>query len=102
MPRSVETQIARRNERIAAYYEQGRYARAIPIAQRLCAFVKAHLGERHPYYAGSLNNLASLYEAQGRFAEALALYQQALAVYETALGPTSADLAPALNNLGGV
>ena len=32
------------------------------------------LGERHPDYAASLNNLAVLYRAMGRHAEAEPLY----------------------------
>jgi tetratricopeptide (TPR) repeat protein len=41
---------------------------------------KQVLGERHPHYATSLNNLASLYQSQGEYAKAEALFRQALAV----------------------
>jgi CHAT domain-containing protein len=40
---------------------------------------KQVLGERHPLYARSLNNLAALYQAQGEYAQAEPLYHQALA-----------------------
>ncbi len=36
------------------------------------------LGEGHPDYAQSLNNLATLYRDMGDYASALALYRQAL------------------------
>ncbi len=38
------------------------------------------LGENHPNYAHSLNNLASIYEATGDYAKAEPLYRQALEI----------------------
>ena len=57
------------------------------------------LGERHPYYATSLNNLAGLYYAMGRHAEAEPLYKQAMEIRRTALGERHPDYATSLNNL---
>ena len=39
------------------------------------------LGERHPDYADSLNNLAVLYDAMGRQAEAEELRKKAMAIH---------------------
>ncbi len=47
---------------------------------------KARLGEDHPHVAGSLNNLALLYNSQGRYSEAEPLYLQALELCERVLG----------------
>ena len=57
------------------------------------------LGERHPDYATSLNNLAGLYDAMGRHAEAEPLYKQAMEIRRTALGERHPDYATSLNNL---
>ena len=60
------------------------------------------LGERHPDYAASLNNLAGLYRAMGRHAEAEPLYLQAMEIRRTALGERHPDYAASLNNLAGL
>ena len=57
------------------------------------------LGERHPDYAQSLNNLAALLRAQGDYAAAKPLYEQALAIRKAVLGERHADTAGSLNNL---
>jgi tetratricopeptide (TPR) repeat protein len=60
------------------------------------------LGEGHPDYATSLNNLAGLYRAMGRHAEAEPLYKQAMEIRRTALGEGHPDYATSLNNLAGL
>jgi tetratricopeptide (TPR) repeat protein len=57
------------------------------------------LGESHPDYATSLNNLALLYDATGRLAEAEPLLKQALEIRHTALGEGHPAYADSLNNL---
>ena len=57
------------------------------------------LGERHPDYAQSLNNLANLLYATGDYARARPLYEQALAITREALGERHPDYAQSLNNL---
>ena len=57
------------------------------------------LGERHPDYADSLNNLADLLESQGDYAAARPLYEQALAIRKEVLGERHPDYATSLNNL---
>ena len=77
--------------------------RALPSTS--CGGVKAAqiyrvaLGEGHPDYAASLNNLAGLYYKMGRHAEAEPLYQRALEITRTALGEGHPDYAASLNNL---
>ncbi len=48
---------------------------------------KKVLGEEHPDYALTINNLATLYSALGDFASAEPLFLQAQAIWEKALGP---------------
>ena len=57
------------------------------------------LGQDHPDYATSLNNLAMLYRAMGDHAAALPLFRQALEIRRTALGENHPDYAASLNNL---
>ena len=75
---------------------------------RLSPFTSEHwhygrklLGKDHPDVAGSLNNLAGLYQDQGKYAVAEPLYKRSLALWERSpwqrpsrCGGTS------LNNLG--
>ncbi len=87
------------NQQVMQLYQQGKYAQAIPLAQRALAIREKALGPEHPDVATSLNGLALLYQAQGNFAAAEPLYQRALAIYEKALGPDHPDVATSLNNL---
>ena len=56
-------------------YERGQYAEAEPLYMQAMEIRRTALGERHPDYATSLNNLAELYRAMGRHAEAEPLYR---------------------------
>ena len=49
--------------------------------------------------AGSLNNLANVYQEQGKYAEAEDLNQRALAITEKALGSNHPDVAQSFHNL---
>ena len=57
------------------------------------------LGEHHPDYALSLNDLAVLLQSQGDHAAARPLYERALAIREKALGTDHPDVSGSLNNL---
>jgi uncharacterized protein HemY len=54
----------------------GRHAEAEPLYKQATEIHREALGEQHPDYATSLNNLASLYDAMGRHAEAESLRRQ--------------------------
>ena len=66
----------------------GRHAEAEPLHVQATEILRAALGERHPDYATSLNNLASLYQAMGRHAEAEPLFRQAVDILRSTLGPS--------------
>ncbi len=55
--------------------EQGKYADAIPIAERAVALARQRHGEEHPELALAMNWLASVYHDQGRYREAEPLYR---------------------------
>src|SRR5262249_43726103 len=66
-------------------FNAGRYADAIPIAQRALALQEKRLGRDHPDVANALNILAALYYKQGRFADAEPLFQRLVAIDEKAV-----------------
>jgi tetratricopeptide (TPR) repeat protein len=57
------------------------------------------LGENHPDYATSLNNLAALYGDMGNYAQAEPLYKQVLVIRKKILSEEHPDNAISLNNL---
>ena len=59
----------------------GRHAEAEPLYKQAMEICRTALGERHPDYAHSLNNLAGLYDAMGRQAEAEELRKKAMAIH---------------------
>ena len=63
---------------------------------------EARYGPDHPQTAGSLNNLAGLYESMGRYVEAEPLYARSLKIREEQLGPDHPSTATSLNNLAGL
>jgi tetratricopeptide (TPR) repeat protein len=58
------------------------------------------LGEHHPTYAISLNNLAWLLLLHGDYAGARPLLEHALAIRKATLGERHPDYANSLSNLG--
>ncbi len=74
----------------------------MPRPSRSCQVLeieKEVLGEKHPSYANSLNNLAGLYKSQRDYAKAEPLYRQALEINKQVLGEKHPDYANSLNNL---
>ena len=55
----------------------GDYAAALPLYRQALEICRTALGENHPHYATSLNNLALLYQDMGDHAAALPLCRQA-------------------------
>ena len=77
----------------------GAYDRAEPLYRQALEIKKKALGEGHPDYATSLNNLAGLYHAMGAYDRAEPLFRQALEIRKKALGEGHPDYATSLNNL---
>jgi tetratricopeptide (TPR) repeat protein len=78
---------------------RGQYAEAEPLLKRAMEIRRTALGETHPDYATSLNNLAGLYDAMGRHGEAEPLYLRAMEIRRTALGEQHPRYATSLHNL---
>ena len=77
----------------------GDYARAEPLYLQCREIEKKALGEEHPSYATTLNNLAALYQSMGDYARAEPLYLQCKEIEKKALGEEHPDYAQTLNNL---
>ena len=58
------------NTQVFNLYGEGKYAAAIPLAERALAIRERALGAEHPDVATSLNNLAELYHSEGRYVDA--------------------------------
>ncbi|TRU32368.1 MAG: tetratricopeptide repeat protein [Microcystis aeruginosa Ma_MB_F_20061100_S20D] len=71
----------------------------LPLHQQALEILGKSLGNDHPDYAGSLNNLAALYKSMGQYEQALPLHQQALEILGKSLGTDHPDYAGSLNNL---
>ncbi len=81
------------NEEVVKLYRAGKYDEAIPLAKRALAIYEKALGADPPSTAGSLNNLATLYDSKGDYAQAELLYRRALAIYDKAFGVDHPDSA---------
>ena len=81
------------------YCGQGLYEQTLPWYEQCLEVTKERLGEEHPDFAESLNNLALLYRYQGKYREAEPLYLQALELKRRLLGEEHSDVALILNNL---
>ncbi|NES00600.1 MAG: tetratricopeptide repeat protein, partial [Symploca sp. SIO1B1] len=81
------------------YNGQGLYELAEPWYQKCQTVAETRLGNKHPDFAASLNNLAGLYSSQGRYSEAEPLYKDAIAIDKQSLPPNHPQLATNLNNL---
>lgn len=78
---------------------QGKFAEALPLAERNVASTRAKHGEDHPEFATANQWLALIYQDQGRYLEAEPLYKGSLALREKVLGLEHADVGTSLNNL---
>ena len=70
-------------------YGAGKYAEAIPFAQRALAIREKALGPDHPDVAELLDNLGLLYTGQARYADAEPLYKRSLVITEKSIGSHS-------------
>jgi tetratricopeptide (TPR) repeat protein len=80
-------------------YQAGKYAEAIPIAERYVQTVEARHGKEGAEYALALTNLGELFRVTNRLAEAEPLIRRSLTINEKNLGPDHPTVAVRLNNL---
>ena len=81
------------------FYVVGEYEEAEPFFLQDIEISRAVLGENHPDFGRSLNNLAELYRIQGRYEAAEPLFLQAMKISRAILGENHPDFGTSLNNL---
>ncbi len=81
------------------YQEQGKYAQAAQIYERVLNILKDILGSENTLVAISLKNLANVYHYQGNYVLAEKLFIQALKIQEKALGNMHHEVGVILNDL---
>jgi CHAT domain-containing protein/tetratricopeptide (TPR) repeat protein len=87
------------NKQIQQLHQAGKYAEALPIAERYVAVAKARFGERHTEYATAVSWLAQVHQSEGHYADAEQLWYRTLAIREKVLGPGHLDVAKSLGSL---
>jgi CHAT domain-containing protein len=84
------------------YYNSNNYEKAILFGEKTLIATKEELGENHPDYATSLNDLAFLYSSMGKYEKAELLYIQAKEIRKKVLGEDHLHYSISLNNLAGL
>ncbi len=95
-------EVAALNAKVSELYRDGKYAEALPFAQRSLAVAEKAFGRNHVSVGVSLSNLATLYRQMNRYADAEPIYKRALAIREKALGPDHPDVALLLSSLADI
>ena len=62
--------------------DRGHLDEAAAKFEQVIGIMEVSLGNRHPQYAGAINNLATICRKQGRFEDAKALFRGAIAMVE--------------------
>jgi len=99
MSEDIEQQILKLNQDVVKLYQQGRYEEALQPASHARDLSFQYLGNDHPDFAQSLNNLAVLYKSMGNYTQAEPLYKKATEIWRKALGEEHPSFATSLNNL---
>ena len=80
-------------------YNIGDYSKAVEYGIQASEILRSVLGEQHPDYATSLNNLAGYYANLGDYAKAVEVGTQAMEIRRSVLGEQHPDYAMSLSNL---
>lgn len=76
------TRVGKLDEVGLAAENAGNLDEAAASFEQIAAILEVSLGERHPHYAGALNNVAQVRRKQRRFGDATELFRSALAILE--------------------
>jgi tetratricopeptide (TPR) repeat protein len=84
--RAAFLQAQAENRRVEQLYQQGRSREALPSAVKVVVLYRKVLGEKHPRFALSLNNLALIYQQRGESSKALPWAREARRLYRQVQG----------------
>jgi tetratricopeptide (TPR) repeat protein len=84
----------------ACFYQANELEKAEPFMKDFSRLIKKNLGENHPNYGISLNNLAQLYETMGRYEQAEALIQESIRIAKESIGRNHRSYSTYVSNLG--
>jgi CHAT domain-containing protein/Tfp pilus assembly protein PilF len=90
------------DQQVNDLYAAGRYAEAIPLAERYVEMMRVRVGELHEDYAAALSNLAHSLQGADRLAEAEPVFRKAIVAGKASLGANHTDLATDLRGLAEV
>src|SRR5438876_28753 len=68
------------NQKVLEFYKAGKYAEALPVAERYVSRVRQRRGEEHAEYAGAISWQGLLLQHINRLAEAEPLTRRALVI----------------------
>jgi len=80
--------------------DEGKFEEALPYAEKAIKTREKALGSEHPFVAGSLSFLATLYANTNRLKEAELLYLKALEIQKKTYGSEHINVAMILNDMG--
>lgn len=87
------------NDQLSRLFNEGKYAEAVPLAERYVFIARQRYGEKHSEFGVAILWLAESYRYQGRYTEAEPLYKRAVAIFEETRGPRNNSVASSLHNL---
>jgi TonB family protein len=90
---------ARLTAEVVRLHAAGKYAEALPLAERALELREKGLGETHPQVGGALLNLASVERNLGKADDARRHYKQAAAIFEKGGEATARSLINAVEGL---
>jgi CHAT domain-containing protein/tetratricopeptide (TPR) repeat protein len=90
---------AQLDARAFQFFRAGKYADAVPLAEKCCEIRKRVLGEAQPDYARNLLHLGLLYENLQDYARAEETFMQASEICKNTLGESHPDYAMSLHYL---
>ena len=82
-----------------SYSDIGDYQKGLELNLKVAELRKVVLGENHPDYLGSLNNLASSYSLLGDYQKGLEIFLKIADIQKETLGDKHPDYLTVLNNL---
>lgn len=96
---SALQEAARLTAEVVKLHAAGKYAEALPLAERALDLREKELGETHPQVGGALMNLASVERNLGKTDDARRHYQRAASVFEKGGEATARSLIGAVEGL---